>query len=367
MGYFETTKSEMESLLRKVIEAQNKIAIEKNNLDMYRDSLLSTKNALDNLAKERQLGFPWLARAYEELDKLADENTQLYLEHKKNPAKKSSEIIKEETQRRRLAEKDLKIAKYIIDYYESIAPFLIDLREEVDIPNERDFSKSSVYSEEELKDEVTNYLTAEEYKKLSSLDRNQIALERYWNRNHTKCHVGKMYERYVGYLYEKDGYKVDYRGIFAGLEDLGRDLICSKGNEIIIIQCKNWSQFKTIFEKHIFQFFGTIFEYKDKNKDHRVIGKFVTSTKISDLAKRFSKELGIEVAENFKLDKNYPCIKCNISEKNGEKIYHLPFDQMYDKVLIEPEKGEFYCSTVNEAEKKGFRRALRHKPDKFSD
>jgi hypothetical protein len=27
-------------------------------------------------------------------------------------------------------------------------------------------------------------------------------------------------------------------------------------------------------------------------------------------------------------------IKCNISKRSGEKIYHLPFDQQYDKVKI---------------------------------
>ncbi|MEY3495804.1 MAG: hypothetical protein RJA80_26 [Actinomycetota bacterium] len=31
--------------------------------------------------------------------------------------------------------------------------------------------------------------------------------------------------------------------------------------------------------------------------------------------------------------KQYPVIKCNIAS-NGEKIYHLPFDQQYDKTLI---------------------------------
>lgn len=45
----------------------------------------------------------------------------------------------------------------------------------------------------------------------------------------------------------------------------------------------------------------------------------------------------------------------------GGKIYHLPFDQQYDKVKIEKNKGEFYCSTVQEAEKAGFRRAYRWK------
>ena len=46
--------------------------------------------------------------------------------------------------------------------------------------------------------------------------------------------------------------------------------------------------------------------------------------------------------------------------RNGEKIYHLPFDQQYDKTKLEKKYGEFYCKTVKEAEDSGFRRAFRH-------
>ena len=49
--------------------------------------------------------------------------------------------------------------------------------------------------------------------------------------------------------------------------------------------------------------------------------------------------------------------QCNIG-KQGEKIYHLPFDQQYDKILID-KQGEFFAHTVKEAEEKGFRRAFR--------
>ena len=72
-------------------------------------------------------------------------------------------------------------------------------------------------------------------------------------------------------------------------------------------------------------------------------------------------ELGIELMENFRFDKAYPSIKCNISRVDGQKIYHLPFDQQYDKVRVQKEKGEFYCTTVKEAENKGFRRAFRYR------
>ena len=89
---------------------------------------------------------------------------------------------------------------------------------------------------------------------------------------------------------------------------------------------------------------------------------FITSTKLSDKARKFSEILKITVEEDRALDKNYPMIKCNLSS-NGEKIFHLPFDQQYDKIKIEPEKNEQYVSTVKEAFELGYRRAKRWRGD----
>jgi hypothetical protein len=217
------------------------------------------------------------------------------------------------------------------------------------------------YSEEERQDPAVNYLTKEEFRKLPSAERSQMALDRFWNRPKSKALIGRLYERFVGYQFEKQGYDVEYVGIFKGYEDLGRDLICTKGNEMVVVQCKNWSQFKTIYEKHIFQFFGTVFQYKDENKGKDVKAVFCTTTKLSDIARRFAKELKIDLRENYRFDQQYPCIKCNISKIDGTRIYHLPFDQQYDKVKIESNMGEFYCATAKEAESTGFRRAFRYK------
>ena len=274
---------------------------------------------------------------------------------KKNPAYKAAEIVKEEAGRRREAEFLYKKTQAIIDYYESIAPFLLDFKEDIIEDEETAFKE---FTQEEKEDPASNYLTKEEYRKLSTSDKNQLALDRYWKRPKSKWLLGRMYERYIGYLYEKKGYAVEYHGIFQGFEDLGRDLICQKGNDIQIVQCKNWSHFKTIHEKHIFQLFGTFFQYRDENPGLKINAVFYTTTKLSDLARRFAKELDIELIENCKMDTGYPCIKCNIG-KNKEKIYHLPFDQQYDNTQIEIRKGEFYCSSVAEAEKAGFRRAYR--------
>lgn len=313
------------------------------------------------LLTERSSGFPTLFKYLENYESYIDGKLSDHLRYKNHPAISSSEVVKEEAKRRREAEFLQRKTQSIIEYYENIAPFLLDFKEQ-----EIDETEDSLreYTKEESEDPVTNYLTKEEYRKLSSVKRNQMALDRFWKRHKSKWLLGRIYERYVGYLYERDGYGVDYTGIFKGFEDLGRDLICTKGSEIIIIQCKNWSQFKTIFEKHIFQFFGTVFQYRDENPKKKVKAIFYTTTEVSDLARRFAKELSIELKEKQKLPNDYPCIKCNISQVDGSRIYHLPFDQQYDNTKIETKKGEFYCATVAEAESKGFRRAFRWKGTK---
>lgn len=50
-----------------------------------------------------------------------------------------------------------------------------------------------------------------------------------------------------------------------------------------------------------------------------------------------------------------------MARKDGTKIYHLPFDQQYDRTIIEEEGNERYVETVKEAEALGFRHAFRWK------
>jgi DUF2075 family protein len=357
MSYYDKAKQELLNLLSDFKNAS------KNFDDSFR-RLEEQEKSVNQLAKERQIGFPWLAKAYEEFFKLQDKSIIDFLQYKKHSAVSAAAVVKEQSRLRREAEKEKKIAQYLVEYYENVAPFLLDLKEEVNIATEQERELLKEYSEEELEDATTQFLSKEEYRKLPSIQRNQMALDRFWKRPKSKWLIGRIYERYIGYLYEQEGYDVEYVGIFKGFEDLGRDLICQKGKDFIVIQCKNWSQFRTIYEKHIFQFFGTVFQYKDENLNKKVKAIFYTSTKLSDLARRFSKELGIELKENFKFGKDYPSIKCNISRVDGTKIYHLPFDQQYDNTKVEKKRGEFYCTTVKEAEGAGFRRAFRYKGNK---
>ena len=147
-----------------------------------------------------------------------------------------------------------------------------------------------------------------------------------------------------------------------GIEDLGRDIIAKKGDITLIIQCKYWSSKKQIHENHINQLFGTMMCYCIENDvdKSKVKGVLVTNIELSDVAKKMARMLKIEIVENFEVG-DYPCIKCNINRDSyglETKIYHLPFDQQYDKTKID-HKGEFMATTVAEAEAAGFRRAFK--------
>jgi hypothetical protein len=151
-------------------EAKDNIEKEGKNFESYKSQTLKQlekdREAVIKMAKERQLGFPWLAKAYDEYFALQEEETVEYLKHKNHPAISASEVIREQSKLRRQAEIDKKIAQYLIEYYENIAPFLIDLKEEVDTATEQERELLKEYSEEELEDATTQYLSKEEYRKL---------------------------------------------------------------------------------------------------------------------------------------------------------------------------------------------------------
>ena len=198
-----------------------------------------------------------------------------------------------------------------------------------------------------------------------------MALEKYINGAKSKWQLGRDYEMYIAHLFRQEGYLIEYFGIEKGFDDLGRDLIIKKEGEIKIIQCKYWSEDKIIHEKHITQLYGTTIHYilQEQNKrldkssklKDRVKPIFITSTSLSETAKEFAEFLGVEVREKVKLGA-YPRIKCNMNKDifgNSTYIYHLPFDQQYDRTKISGE-GDFFVDTVKDAVEKGYRRAKRH-------
>jgi Restriction endonuclease len=308
----------------------------------------------ESFAKGRQWLADFIAEARAEIDKRREEQ----LRYKKHPARKFADVVKEIAHEKRELQAKAKFLEYQLRSYEEYFPFLEEYREV--ILDERAGLAANQDNIEQLEsiDPVRLFLDQAEYEKLSSADRNQLALDRYIKRTKNNWEIGRLYERYIGYLYESKGWRVTYQGAIMGFEDFGRDLICLSDGRIEIVQAKCWSKHKVIREKHIFQLFGTVIHFRKSNPGN-VFAVFVTTTDLSPEAKEVADALSIRV-EQLPLKTDYPMVKCNLSRATGEKIYHLPFDQQYDKVVVGDRKGEQYVATAIEAEQLGFRRAWRY-------
>lgn len=278
-----------------------------------------------------------------------------YLEVKPRPAYKEAERIRElkiETKQHIEAHRQMKY-KYelLLQLFPELSSYIDDFEAIKELENFKNLENL-----QEDYDRVRDYLSKEEYESLSTDQKNQLALDRYVSGRKSNWQIGRDYEMYIGFLYESKGWDVEYFGIEKKLEDLGRDLIARKGGTVHVIQCKYWSSQKMIHEKHITQLFGTSIAFSLDNETDIVEPVFVTNINLSDMAKRIAEKLEVTIKENIELEE-FPRIKCNVN--NGNKIYHLPFDQQYDrtKILNEDESYEY---TIEEASAKGFRRAFKY-------
>lgn len=305
-----------------------------------------------NILAGRVWAAEYLAEIYAKRHDLIAYNLQM----KKRAAFSAAEAIKSmRSEKKKLVAENILLHQKI-KLYQRYFPFLVDLDEEIMCNPSQEFDQTDGIDKDF--DNVRKYLTADEYAKLTVTQRNQLALNRYLSGHLSDAQIGRLYETFLGWLYEKQGYQVTYNGIEQGVEDMGRDLICEKSTETLIVQAKCWARTKAIHERHVFQLYGTTCLYKIEHPEVKKVRAFLYVTnQLSQTAREAAQMLKIKVEENFALDKNFPMIKCNIG-KTGEKIYHLPFDQQYHKTLIQ-KPGEMYCHTVAEAESNGFRRAKR--------
>ena len=313
-------------------------------VDTQYKKLIDHMRGMDKIFEQRKVQFPWLATAIADFHAMESERDAQTLETKKHPAIRSAAQVREHGTKKREAERLARLMRYRVEYYENLFPWLADYVGD-DVP---DFAvEASEARDTNSDDPVKAWLTDAEYQKLSTLEKNQMALDRWKasSRRKSNWEIGRDYERFIGYTYETLGYDVTFTGAIQGFEDMGRDLIARRGSELRVIQCKYWRQGKTIHEKHIFQLFGSALEYAFRLgtfNDLKQLSFFggpikatgatavlYTSAKISDVAKDAATKLNVECHENIGIS-DYPLVKCNISMRDGEKIYHLPFDQQYD-------------------------------------
>jgi len=355
---YEKTKAkltECEVSLKQWQAREGALISAEQNMEIALQNIRNIRADLEIIDEQKRKAFPWLAKAYADYFELLALKDADYLESKTNPAPRTAaEIRKIHAAKIREATREAKYYSYIINYYESLFPGIEDYLDKED--------EDQIQNQDPATD--VNSLTDRENQELKDVEKNQLVLDRWWRRNKSKWEIGLIYERYVGSLWEKNGaWKVEYTGALKRLEDMGRDLIVEGYDSIKIIQCKNWSrrQNKIIHENHIMQFYGSIISYTLEHPHNwkKIEGIFYTTVDLSDTAKRIAEMFNIMIQKTDFPANGYPMIKCNVSHATNEKIYHLPFDQQYDTVVIDKRRGEFYAQTCQEAEGKGFRRAWR--------
>ncbi len=321
----------------------------------------------------------WLASCFSEYADVILDETARWLEHKRLPAKQAAEDIRTANAARREAVKEAFAFRLRCEYYEREFPFLKDVIDDGNDSLVEEQYWDGPGSWEDQDDESARWLSQKDFRSKTPAERAQLALDRWMASRKTAWEAGVEYEDYIGFRYEDNGWKVEYKGMTDGRADLGRDLICRKGNTIHIVQCKRWRNDTGILlhENVIFQLLGSTLEYALENNcrmgklkvggdpnllaldfSDEVVPVLVTTAKLSETAEKFAEALGV-VVRVVEFDAAFPRIKCNISP-NGN-IYHLPFDQQYARVrLTKPKEGRVH--TVQEAVAAGFRRAMRHKP-----
>lgn len=303
-----------------------------------------------------------LVRWAERLDVMSDILTEKALIRKERPAIAAAEAISVANARARESRREYEIVRNRLDLYERSAPWLVDLCDytiaEV-LEGIREESADLNSEEQEIfKKSVRQFMPEKEWMSLSESDRLQRALDIYSDprRCKTPWQAGREYERFVGWVEEEKGYRVTYRGALEGWADWGIDLICENAVEVVLIQCKHLSRTKGIpvRENTVAQTFGAAKLWGLLNPSPRTCRSVIcTSYELSCDAQLFAKHLGVEARIGV-VPKDYPRIKLNPESRTGEKIFHLPFDQQYDRL-----QGADRVWTVKEAIERGFRHAYR--------
>jgi Restriction endonuclease len=351
--------------LRSERQQSAKAREEAEDAEIRRGEMEVAYSRLQKILIEKSSAMPWLAQMIADANWLNDNKDITYLRTKKRPAVAASAIVKQHAQEK----KELRIAKRLTEYklafYESLFPWLEDIAyadaEEIAEAARRDSNQ------ENENDPAAAWLSHDEWEALPPADRYQRALDRYRKRKKSNWQIGREFERYVGFHWERQGYDVVYHGAIKGFEDFGRDLIVTgKTGKIALIQCKYWSSHKTIPEAAVFQLLGsTVSFFIEKtgrapdslvNLMQSIQPYLYTSATLDPKIKDIAAAMGIKVKDQMPMQ-DWPMVKCNVAA-DGELIYHLPMDQMYDRVKI-CKANECYVWTVAEAEKLGFRRAKR--------
>ena len=150
--------------------------------------------------------------------------------------------------------------------------------------------------------------------------------------------IGAAFERYVGKRYEQLGWVVWYRGIERGKGDLGIDLVASKAERQVLIQCKCWTAMETVPHVEILHFAEACGRYIARRENPQIDAfpgilplrsygmAFLTTGLFSEPAKRAAQTAGVVLRERMPMPPivlDGPCVEFATPRRIGPRPARL--------------------------------------------
>jgi hypothetical protein len=338
------------------------------------DNIRSQISQIQEIAAEKTIGFPWLARAYADFFHLQDLKVAEVLREKGPEWSETADKLTELSRQKKASEEKSRMFQYLLEYYEALFPWLPEFRsqgfEEVLEQNEE------YYLEEFLKDPVNYYVRPEEMEQRSRSDIFQLALDRYSTTPLSRLQAERNFEQSVIQPFEADSHQVFAIPLLSELPRLGRFFLLKKDNACRFIQCFSGPSDLVIPHPRLLFFIGLVLqkllEFKmispksggepvhlreviDRQNRGELSLSVYTSGRFSDHAVNLGSLFGIDLNPGV-LPRKFPRVKCVVHEASGNRTFALPFDQDYYFSWPHRIKTVGFADTIGEAEAKGFRR-----------
>lgn len=170
-----------------------------NSIDKELSASKKVNNSLLGLVQSKT-PFRDVAEMKSELETFIFEKDELYLRYKHRPAASAADKVKEIRNQYKASLFESKQMLYKYEFLLSVFPELRDSFEDEEslIHIKNHFSSVDDYNDN--RDRVRDWLTDEEYRRLSVDERNQRALDNYKKRKKSNWEIGIDYELYIGYL-----------------------------------------------------------------------------------------------------------------------------------------------------------------------
>jgi Skp family chaperone for outer membrane proteins len=163
------------------------------------DTYTKELSKIDDIIKQKLELYPHLAAVMADLLTAHFDYSIKYLKEKSHPAHTEAFRIGQLKKETKKIIEEKKILEYQLSYIRKLIPNIDDIFDSGYIDEGTLFEAET----EDNTDRVRFYLEPEEYQKLTSIERNQLALDRYIAGRKSKWQIGRDYEMYCGYLYEK--------------------------------------------------------------------------------------------------------------------------------------------------------------------